>query len=149
MPQTFTQLHYHIVFSTKHRQPTLTVDLRERVWEYLGGVVRGEGGHSILVGGTVDHVHMLASLPQTQSLADVMRKVKGGSSTWAHATFPGCALWWQTGYGAFTVSHSAVDAVRQYIAHQEEHHRQRSFQDEFRLLLRRHGLEADEAHMWE
>jgi putative transposase len=149
MPQTFTQLHYHLVFSTKHRQPTLTPDIRERVWEYLGGIVRGEGGQSILVGGTADHVHMLASLPQTQSLADVVRKVKGGSSTWAHATFPGCGLWWQTGYGAFTVSHSAVEAVREYIAQQEERHRKWSFQDEFRSLLRKHGLEPDEVHMWD
>ena len=92
---------------------------------------------------------MLASLPQTLALADVVRKVKGGSSTWAHATFPGCDLWWQTGYGAFTVSHSAVARVRKYIAEQEEHHQKRSFEDEFRLLLRKHGLEPDEVHMWD
>ena len=148
MPQTFTQLHYHVVFSTKNREPLLTADIRERVWDYLGGAVRGEGGMPILVGGMPDHVHLLATLPQTQAVADIVRKLKAGSSGWAHEQFPDANLWWQTGYAAFTVSHSGVEKVQKYIAGQEEHHRTTTFQDEFRLFLRRHGLEPDEAHMW-
>ncbi len=149
MPQTFTQLHYHLVFSTRQREPTLVPAIRPRVWEYLGGIVRGEGGITRGIGGTADHVHLLMSLRQTDSLADFMRKLKGNSSTWMHETIPGCGVWWQTGYGAFTVSHSGLEKVRQYIADQEEHHRSRSFQDEFRKLIRRHGLELDEVHMWD
>ena len=105
MPQTFTQLHYHIVFSTKNREPLLTADIRERVWDYLGGAVRGEGGMPILVGGMPDHVHLLATLPQTQAVADIVRKLKAGSSGWAHEQFPDAGLWWQTGYAAFSCAH--------------------------------------------
>jgi REP element-mobilizing transposase RayT len=148
MPQTFTQLHYHIVFSTKDREPRITPDIRDRVWDYLGGIVRGEGGMPILVGGMPDHIHLLASLPQTRAVADIVRQLKAVSSGWAHETFPDAALWWQTGYGAFTVSHSAVDAVKAYIERQEDHHQRTTFQNEFRLFLRKHGLEPDEEHMW-
>ena len=148
MPQTFTQLHFHIVFSTKNREPLVTADIRDRVWEYLGDIVRGEGGMPILVGGMPDHVHLLATLPQTRAVADVVRQVKAGSSGWAHEHLPGSQLWWQTGYAAFSVSHSGVEKVKRYIEQQERHHRMVTFQDEFRLFLRKHGLEPDEAHMW-
>jgi putative transposase len=149
VPQTFTQLHYHLVFSTRHREPMLTPQIRERVWDYLGGIIRSEGGISIRVGGTADHVHLLATLHQNQSLAVFMRKLKANSSGWAHETFPESRVWWQTGYGAFTVSHSAVDAVRNYIENQEQHHREMSFQDEFRGLLKRHGIQYDERYLWD
>ena len=148
MPQTFTQLHYHIVFSTKSREPLITTDIRDRVWDYLGGIVRGEGGMPILVGGMPDHVHLLATLPQTRAVADVVRQLKAVSSGWAHEHLSGSRLWWQTGYAAFTVSHSGVEKVKRYIEQQEQRHRKESFQDEFRLFLRKHGLEPHEAHMW-
>lgn len=149
MPQTFTQFHFHIVFSTRHRAPTITSGIRQRVWEYLGGLVRAEGGIALKVGGTEDHVHLLVTIRQTVHFPEFMRVVKGRSSTWVHETFPDCGLWWQTGYGAFSVSHSALPAVSEYIERQEEHHGKQSFQDEFRLLLRKHGLDPDEQHMWE
>lgn len=148
MPQTFTQLHYHIVFGTKNREPLVTPDIRDRVWDYLGGIVRGEGGVPILVGGMPDHVHLLATLPRTRAVADVVRQIKAGSSGWAHEWVPDARLWWQTGYAAFTVSHSALGKVKRYIERQEEHHRETTFEDEFRLFLRKHGLEPDEEHMW-
>jgi REP element-mobilizing transposase RayT len=147
VPQTYTQLHYHVVFSTKGREPTITPDIRERVWEYLGGFVRGERGIPIHVGGTADHVHMLFTLRQDVALSDFVRQLKSVSSGWVRDTFAGSRLWWQTGYGAFTVSHSALDRVRRYIAGQEEHHRERSFQDEFRLLLKRHGVVFEERYL--
>ncbi|MDB5309487.1 MAG: Transposase like protein [Gemmataceae bacterium] len=150
MPQSFTCLHYHLVFSTRHREPTITPDLRPRLWEYLGGIVRGEGGISLAVGGTADHVHLLATLRQQPALADFVRQLKAGSSGWVHDTFPAAGgFWWQTGYGAFTVSHSVIDTVKAYIANQDEHHRTRTFQDEFRALLTRHGLGFDENYLWD
>jgi REP element-mobilizing transposase RayT len=150
VPQTYTCLHYHLVFSTKHREPTVTPEIRPRLWEYLGGTVRGLGGIPILVGGTADHVHLLVTLRQQPALADFVRDLKAGSSGWVHDTFPSeGGFWWQAGYGAFTVSHSAVDAVKAYIAGQEEHHRTRTFQDEFRDLLTRHGIEFDEKYLWD
>lgn len=149
MPQTFTQLHYHLVFGTKQRAPTLTTAIRGRVWEYLGGIVRGEDGIPLQIGGTADHVHLLVTLRQQLGLADFMRKLKANSSTWMHQTFPDCGVWWQTGYAAFSVSHSALGRVSKYITNQEEHHRTRSFQDEFRLMLKRHGLAFDERYLWD
>jgi REP element-mobilizing transposase RayT len=142
VPQTFTQLHYHVVFSTKGREPTLTPAVRPRVWEYLGGMIRGERGIPILVGGADEHVHLLFTQRQDVAVSDFVGKLKSVSSGWAHETIPGCGLWWQTGYAAFSVSHSAVDKVRDYIARQDEHHRKRTFQDEFRRMLRRHEVRS-------
>jgi putative transposase len=149
MPQTFTQLHYHIVFSTKHREPTIVPAVCERVWDYLGGLIQGEGGISHRVGGMPDHVHLLATLPQTRSVAAILREIKSNSSSWAHKNLPNERIWWQVGYGAFTVSHSAIPSVIDYIERQEEHHKNRTFQDEFRMLLKKHGLEPDEKYMWD
>ncbi len=148
MPQTFTQFHDHVVFSTRHRAPTIAPDIRQRVWGYLGGIVRAETGIALKIGGTADHVHLLVTLRQTADFPEFMRVLKARSSTWAHETFPKADLWWQTGYGAFTVSHSGLKPVAEYIEGQDAHHAKQSFQDEFRLFLRRHGLEADEEHMW-
>jgi putative transposase len=135
MPQTFIQFHYHIVFSTLQREQSLTKDIRGRVWEYLGGIVHKEGGTPLAIGGVADHVHLLVTLRQTVPFPSFIREVKARSSHWAHETFPEHRIWWQHGYGAFTVSHSVVPAVRDYILRQEEHHAQQSFQDEFRLIL--------------
>jgi REP element-mobilizing transposase RayT len=150
VPQSFTCLHYHLVWSTKHREPTITPDLRPRLYEYLGGIVRSEGGMLLTVGGVADHVHLLARLSQQTAVADLLRVAKANSTKWVHDTFPTSAgFGWQTGYGAFTVSYSQLDAVRHYIARQEEHHRTVTFQDEFREFLRRHGIEFDERYLWE
>jgi REP element-mobilizing transposase RayT len=150
MPQSFTCLHYHLVFGTKHREPVITPEIRPRLWEYLGGITRGEGGTAVAVGGTADHVHLLVRLHQQTAVADFMRQVKSNSSGWAHDTFPDVrGFWWQGGYGAFTVSLSGLDQVKAYIANQEEHHRTVTFQDEFRDLLIRHGIEFDEKYLWD
>ena len=150
MPQSFTCLHYHLVFSTKHRSPLITPELRPRLWEYLGGMVRGLHGIPIQIGGIEDHVHLLVTLRQETALAVFMRELKAGSSRWVHDTFPAIAgFWWQAGYGAFTVSHSAVDAVMLYIFKQEEHHKTQSFQDEYRTLLIKHDIPFDEQYLWD
>ncbi|MFO0848885.1 MAG: IS200/IS605 family transposase [Gemmataceae bacterium] len=150
MPQSFTCLHYHIVFSTKHRQPVIIPAVRPKLFAYLGGLIRAEGGHPVAIGGMPDHVHILARLGQTKALADILRVVKANSSKWVHDTHPEVAgFGWQTGYGAFTVGQSSLEAVRRYVEGQEEHHRARSFQDEFRQMLRQHGIEWDERYIWD
>jgi len=149
MPQSYTCLHYHLVFSTKNRAPTITAEIRPRLWEYLGGIVRGERGIPIEVGGTDDHVHLLVTLRQDQALSEFLKKLKAGSSKWVHETFPDSrGFWWQTGYGAFTVSHSGIDAVKAYILTQEEHHKERTFQEEFLTLLVKHEIAFDEKYLW-
>jgi REP element-mobilizing transposase RayT len=150
MPQTFTSLHYHIVFSTKHREPTITPELQPRLYDYVGGLFRAEGGQLLSAGGMPDHVHLLVRLNQQHALADVMRVVKAGSSGWVHDTFSdrrGFA--WQAGYGAFTVGLTTMGRVKQYIANQAKHHRTMSFQDEFRSFLNKHAIEYDERYLWD
>ena len=150
MPQSYTCLHYHLVFSTKNRVPAITPEIEPRLWEYLGGIVRGLGGIPIQIGGVEDHVHLLVTLRQEPALSAMLRDLKAGSSGWVHDTFPHVReFWWQTGYGAFTVSHSNIDAVKAYIANQREHHQKQTFKDEFRELLTRHGIEFDEMYLWE
>src|SRR5262245_42565380 len=150
MGQSYTCLHYHLVFSTKNRSSIITLEMRPRLWEYLGGIVRGQRGIPVLVGGTADHVHLLVTLRQEPALAAFLRELKAGSSRWVHDTYPAdTGFAWQTGYGAFTVSHSGLEVVKAYIANQEEHHRSLTFQDEFRALLSKHGIEFDEKYLWD
>lgn len=150
MPQSYTRLYYHLVFSTKHRKPTIIPEVRSRLWEYLGGIIRGMDGFPVQIGGTADHVHLLVTLRQQPALTDCLRELKADSSGWVHKTFPGVGdFWWQNGYGAFTVSHSNLDKVTAYIANQEKHHRDQTFQDEFRTMLIKHGIEFDEQYLWD
>ena len=147
MASTHTSLLYHLVFSTKNRDPVIDADWRPRLHEYLGGSVAGLGGVSLGVGGVADHVHILASLNATHCLSDFMRELKKASSAWVAETVPLPAFRWQEGYGAFTVSASLRETIQTYIARQEEHHRSRSFRDEYLLLLRKSGIEFNERYL--
>jgi REP element-mobilizing transposase RayT len=148
MPSTHLSLHYHLVFSTKDRVPIIVTAWRERLHAYLGGVVRNVEGVPEAIGGVADHVHLLIGLRATARLADVMRDLKAVSSRWVHDEIRERAFAWQEGYGAFTVSPSQRKAVREYIARQEEHHRTRTFQEEYIELLQRSGAEYDERYLW-
>src|SRR4051812_15751967 len=143
MSSTYLSLHYHLVFSTKSRQPLIDAAWRARLHEYLGGTIAALGGFSQRVGGVVDHVHLLVGLKATHCLADVLRELKKASSVWVHEQIGERGFAWQEGYAAFTVSATARAAVRQYIAHQEEHHRTRSSRDELLDLLAKAGIEYD------
>ncbi len=148
MPSTYLSLHYHLIFSTKDRQCLIADDWRDRLHAYLGGAVRACGGIAESVGGTADHVHLLVGLRATHRLADVLREIKASSSEWIHQNIRVSAFAWQEGYGAFTVSASQVAAVKIYIARQEEHHRRRTFQEEYLEFLRQSGIEFDEKYLW-
>ncbi len=148
MAGTFAQLHFHIIFSTKDRTQTIDATWRQRLWQYLGGIVSGEGGTPIQIGGTADHVHLLVTLRPKHHLPDIVQKLKSNSSGWVHHTFPNSGMWWQNGYGAFTVSHSGLRIVQQYILDQEKHHAKMSFQDEFRTFLGKHGIAYEERYLW-
>jgi putative transposase len=128
MPQSYTNLLYHIVFSTKDRRPLITTDVKDRLYEYIGGTVRGLGGLLLAINGIEDHVHILARLRADRSVSDALRDLKANASGWMHDVFPEVNDFsWQRGYGAFTVSASQVEKVRRYIANQEEHHRKQDF----------------------
>ncbi len=146
MGSTFFSLHYHIVFSTKNRDPFIHVEWRPRLHSYLGGIIRGMNGVAEIVGGVDDHVHILASLRPVHRLADVMRDMKKDSTNWVKEYFDDRFLW-QEGYAAFTGSPSATESVRSYIANQEQHHKKQSFVEELKDLLERAGVEYDEKYL--
>jgi len=148
MPSTHLSLHYHVVFSTKERRASIAGDWRPRLHDYLGGIVRAMGGKPHGIGGTADHVHILAGLRAADSLASMVRKIKASSSGWIHQAIGSRYFAWQDGYGAFTVCRSEVETVAEYIRAQEKHHRGRSFQEEYLELLRNCGIEFDERFLW-
>ncbi len=150
MPSSYLSLHYHLVFSTRHRHPLITPDIKPRLFEYLGGTVRGLDGQLLIGNGMPDHVHLLVRLGASRALADVLRDLKAGSSKWVHDTFPSAGgFGWQTGYGAFVIGRTELGTVRQYIENQEEHHRQQTFQEEFVELLNVYKVEYKPQYLWE
>ena len=150
MPQSFASLDVHIVFSTKNRAPQIAPELAPRLYQYIGGILRDKGSRLLTAGGMADPVHLLVSLGKETSIAEAVRFFKSNSSKWIHQTFPERRdFGWQTGYGAFSVSHSNIEAVTRYIHDQAAHHRERSFKEEFVELLKRHGIEFDPRCVWE
>jgi REP-associated tyrosine transposase len=151
MSQSLAQVYLHIVFSTKNRKAFLqNRALRAELHNYLGGVCRSLDSPPLIVGGVADHVHLLCRLSRTHTIAEVIRELKRDSSKWIKTKDAALGEFhWQDGYGAFSVSPSHVEALRKYIANQEEHHRTESFQDEFRRLLKKYGLEYDERYVWD
>jgi putative transposase len=136
-------LHTHIVFATKSREPFLVDALRPRLFEYLGGTVRGLGATPQGIGGVEDHVHLLVGFKSTHQIADFMRELKKNASTWIHEQVGDSRFSWQEGYGAFSVSPTARVSVQRYIANQESHHRKQSSRDEYINMLTIAGLEFD------
>lgn len=147
MSSTYLSLHYHLVFGTKNREPFIDAEWRTRLHEYLGGTIAGLGGFPQGVGGVDDHVHLLVGLKATHCLADVLRELKKASSVWVHEQIGLASFAWQEGYAAFTVGATARGSVRQYIAHQEEHHRAKSFREEVVEMLERAGIEYDPKYL--
>jgi REP element-mobilizing transposase RayT len=151
MPQSHARIVVHTTFSTKNRTPFLkSPEARTRLHAYMAVVLQNFHCEPILVNGTEDHVHILANLGKVRSIADLIEEVKTTTSKWAKRELPNMSdFYWQAGYGAFSVSESNVEQVRHYIAEQEEHHRRHTFQDEFRALCKKHGLEIDERYVWD
>jgi REP element-mobilizing transposase RayT len=139
MAHTYASTFVHCIFSAKDRRPLIPADRKTELYAYFGGIARGEGLSLIAAGGTDNHIHLLFVLPATYTLANAVQKLKGSSSRWM-----GKGFCWQEGYGAFSVSPSQVPTVKRYIENQEEHHRKRSFEQEFVALLRRCGIGYDE-----
>lgn len=148
MGSTLTNILFHLVFSTKHRQPLILAEFRDRLYEYMGGIIRAQRGVLIEIGGVEDHIHLLIRWHTDMALSELMRQLKGGSSLWVHESLQR-PFGWQDGYAAFSVSQSGVEAVRRYIQTQDAHHQRMSFQEELRELLRRHGVTYDERYVWD
>jgi REP element-mobilizing transposase RayT len=150
MAGTYTNLLYHLVFSTKNRKGFITPTIEEDLYNYVGGIIRGIEGVCLEINGTPDHVHILAKLPPKIAISDALRTIKANSSKWVNETKSRPHKFgWQDGYSAFTVSKSQVDAVRQYIRDQKSHHRASDFKAEQRAILEKHEIEYDERYIWD
>jgi len=150
MAQPYCSLVYHVVLCTNQRRSLLHGEVALQIHEYLGGAVRDAGGSAIVINGTENHVHLLVQIRPDKAVSDFVRNLKTNSSAWIHRTFTNLAKFaWQAGYGAFTVSPSHVEKVKRYILNQEEQHNKMSFQEEYIQLLRVHGIEFDEKHLWD
>lgn len=138
------------MFSTKNRKPLIADEWEEEMYAYIGGIIRGEGGIQLEIGGVSDHVHILAKFKPAISVATMMSKIKANSSKWINEvkvtprTFA-----WQTGYSAFTVSESQAPPISHYIRNQKEHHRRQSFEEELVALLERHGVKYDPRYLFD
>lgn len=149
MTHTYYQHLYHLVWSTKDRQPLISNDIKERFFSYILGAFRTAGSTPIKINGISDHVHILASIPPKFAVSDVIRDIKICSTKWLISTIPDCKSFaWQEGYGSFTVSPSQVENVVKYIANQEEHHKKMTFKEEFITFLKKSGIQYDEAYLW-
>jgi REP element-mobilizing transposase RayT len=150
MANTYSSIFYHIVFSTKNRENWIDAEIESRVWAYIGGIARKHNCTAIQVGGIEDHIHALILSPTTFSPSQIAQFLKGESSKWIHEEFPTLAKFgWQDGYGIFSVSKKLVPNVVEYIKNQREHHKGKSFEEEYLELLKWHEIDiVDEKYLY-
>ena len=150
MANTYTSLHYHVIFSTKNREPWIRQEIEQRVWSYLGGIARENDMKALLIGGIENHLHLLLGLLPNLTVSKSLQLIKGGSSGWMKETFPGMfGFGWQDGYAAFSVSKSQIPEIEVYIRNQREHHRQKTFEEEYRAFLDRHKIDYKEEYLFD
>ena len=149
MSQSLSKIYIHLIFSTKNREAWITSNTRQPLHNYMAGILNNIGSKAYEINGTADHVHVLCLHPRTITVADLLRNLKSDSTKWYKSQTQQSAFAWQAGYGAFSVSHSDVGKVRHYIQNQEEHHRTKTFQDEYRLFLQKYQINYDEQYVWD
>ncbi len=150
MSQSLALNLVHLIYSTKNRTPSLSSEIRPKLFAYQAGIFQQWKSPAIVIGGEADHVHALFVLSKNHALAKIIEEVNTGSSKWVKDQDPSLSQFhWQNGYGAFSVSQSHAAKVRRYIEEQTEHHRKRTFQEEFRLFLKRYGIDYDEQYVWD
>ena len=150
MPQSLSKVIVHIIFSTKNRETFLDSDVRPRMHAYLATICRDFGADLVRVGGVADHVHIVTTLPRPLSQAELIEQIKKTSSKWIKELDPRYRnFFWQRGYAAFSVSPNQLEAMLQYVDAQQQHHRTSTFQEEYRDLLRKHGVHFDERFVWD
>jgi REP element-mobilizing transposase RayT len=146
MAHKFPNVLIHIIFSTKERRDLIPNEVQPILWKYLAGIARNHKIPLLAAGGTANHVHVLVVLPTDVTIAKTVQVLKANSSRWMSEH--GIAFSWQEGYGAVSVSPSHVQIVRRYIDRQEQHHRSRSYEDEFLSLLKKTGTDFDPAQVF-
>jgi putative transposase len=150
MGGTYNNIRLHVVFSTKNREPWIQPLLQERLYPFIGGIVREQSGKLMEIGGIPDHLHLLIGWRTDESISTLLRHIKSRSSAWVHETYPNMPYFrWQEGYGVFSVSHSQVQTVSKYIQNQADHHQVKTFKEEFIALLKAHDIEYDERYIFD
>lgn len=150
MGQSLAKNYIHIIFSTKHRMPLIKEPVQTDLYKYIGGICNNMECYPLKIGGYTDHVHILCLLSKKIALMKLLEETKSHSSKWMKTK--GDALkqfYWQDGYGAFSVSPAQVDIVKAYIENQAEHHRKKTFQEEYRSFLNKYNVEYDERYVWD
>lgn len=150
MPQSLIRNYLHITFSTKNRHPFITNYIKEELFAYLGGICKNMECNPIIVGGHSDHVHILCLLSQKIALMKLIEEVKSHSSKWVKTKNSDLSqFYWQNGYGAFSVNPTEIEVVKTYILNQEEHHKKKTFMEEYLAFLKKYDVEYDERYVWD
>lgn len=150
MAQSLSKVYVHIVFSTKNRQPLINDNIRDVLFEYIGGICKGLECNPLKVGGYKDHVHILCLLSKKITQIKLLEEIKRKSSKWIktkNEEFQN--FYWQNGYGIFSINPTEIDLVVKYIEKQKEHHKKKTFQDEFRAFLKKYKIDYDEKYVWD
>lgn len=150
MPQSLNKIYVHIIFSTKNREPLIFDSVKDELFNYLGGVCKNLECNPIQVGGYRDHIHILCLLSKKITLIKLLEEIKSSSSKWIKTKGENLSnFYWQSGYGAFSVNPTEIDVVKNYIINQEEHHKVKSFQDEYRAFLKKYDVQYNEEYVWD
>jgi putative transposase len=150
MAHTYRNHYFHLIWSTKKRQPFIDTSYQERLYQYIGGIIRKHGANLIEIGGVSDHVHLLIMLGNLDHYSALIRMIKADSSRWVHKEWKDKQNFaWQDGYGSFAISYSHTDAVREYIKTQEDHHKKVSFETEYIHILEKNGVEYDPRYVFD
>ena len=150
MPQSLNKIYIHIVFSTKNRERLISDDIKDDLFNYLGGVCKNLECNPLQVGGYNDHVHILCLLSKKITLVKLLEEIKSSSSKWIKTIDVKFSnFYWQSGYGAFSVNPTEIEVVKNYILNQEEHHKVKSFQDEYRAFLKKYEVDYNEDYVWD
>ena len=150
MPQSLVKNYIHIIFSTKKRVSLINKNIETELWSYVGGICKNLECNPIIVGGYLDHIHILCLLSQKVALMKLLEETKSHSSKWIKTKSDEFSeFYWQNGYGAFSINPTEIDVVKNYILNQAEHHQHKSFQDEYRIFLKKYNVEYDERYVWD
>lgn len=145
MANSYTQIHIHAVFAVQNRMSLINKKWEDELYKYITGIIQNNGHKLIIINGDYDHIHVLLGLRPTQSISDLMQDIKGSSSKWINLNkFVNGKFSWQEGYGAFSYAKTDLKNVINYIENQKEHHKKKSFHDEYKKILIDFGIKYDE-----
>jgi len=149
MANTYTQIHIHVIFAVQNRTSLISPNWEEELYQYITGIVTNQGHKLLAINGMPDHVHVLIGIRPTQSLSELMQDIKGGASKWINEKKLVLGKFkWQEGFGGLSYSKSQLDTVIKYIQNQEEHHKKRTFLEEYRAFLKLFEVDFDERYIF-